>query len=40
MSNYDLLLSSDEMTVVDEYAPKIQNRIYHQSEADFEKDMI
>ena len=40
MSNYNLLLASEEMTVMDEYTPEIQNRIYYQSEADLEKDMI
>ena len=32
MSNYNLLLASEEMTVMDEYTPEIQNRIYYQSE--------
>lgn len=40
MCNYNVLLASDEATVVDEYTPEIQNRQQYQSEADLEKDMI
>ena len=40
MSSYNLVLSSDDMTVVDEYTPEVQNRQFYQSEAELEKDMI
>ena len=40
MCNYNVLLASDEATVVDEYIPEVQNRQQYQSEADLEKDMI
>ena len=40
MSRYSLVLSSDDMTVMDEYTPEVQNRTSYQSEADLEKDMI
>ena len=40
MCNYNVLLASDEATVVDEYTPEVQNRQQYQSEADLEKDMI
>lgn len=40
MYNYNVLLASDEATVVDEYTPEVQNRTQYQSEDDLEKDMI
>ena len=40
MSEYNVLLSTDEMTVVDEYERLIQNRINYQSEEELENFMI
>ena len=40
MSSYNLVLASDEMTVMDEYAPEVQNRVQYQTEAELEADMI
>ena len=40
MPNYNVLLATDESTVVDEYTPEVQNRQAYQSEADLEADMI
>ena len=37
MSRYNLVLSSDDMTVMDEYTPEVQNRTSYQSEADLDK---
>ena len=38
--SYNIVLSSDNMTVMDEYTPEVQNRKQYQSEADLEKDII
>lgn len=40
MSSYNLVLASDEMTVMDEYTPEAQNRVHYQTEAELEADMI
>lgn len=40
MSSYNLVLASDEMTVMDEYTPEVQNRVQYQTEAELEADMI
>ena len=40
MSSYNLVLASDEMTVMDEYTPEVQNRVHYQTEAELEADMI
>lgn len=40
MCNYNVLLASDEATVMDEYTPEVQHRQQYQSEADLEADMI
>lgn len=40
MSSYNLVLASDEMTVMDEYTPEVQNRVHYQTEAELEVDMI
>ena len=40
LSSYNILLSSSESTVVDEYTVEKQNRQQYQSEAELEKDMI
>ncbi len=40
MLNYNVLLASDEATVLDTYTPEVYNRQQYQSEADLEADMI
>lgn len=40
MNNYNVILASNEATVMDEYTPIQQNRQSYQSEAELEKDMI
>lgn len=40
MQNYNIVLSTDEATVVAEYSPEKQNRIQYQSEAELEDAMI
>ena len=40
MQSYNVVLSTDEATVVAEYSPEKQNRIQYQSEAELEDAMI
>ena len=40
MNNYNVILASNEATVMDKYTPIQQNRKSYQSEAELEKDMI